>query len=397
MSPSASPWADLWPLDPSVDYLNHGSFGACPRAVLEAQAGLRARMEREPMDFFVRALPGLLDGARAALAPFVGADADDLAFVPNATAGVNAVVRSLALAPGDEILTTDHAYAACRKTLEYVASRTGAHVVAAKVPFPLVHEDDVVAPVVAAVTPKTRLALLDHVTSPTGLVFPIERLVAELSARGVDTLVDGAHALGMVPLRLAKLGAAYYTSNAHKWLCAPKGAAFLFVRRDRQRGLHPSSISHGYEPGSPEARFKKEFDWTGTVDPTAFLTIPFCLEYLGGLVPGGWPALQRENRVLALRARAVFRERFGGDPACPDDMVGAMASFVLPAAAPGSPASGLDREQLGDALRARGVESWFHPVPSGGAMLVRLSAQLYNDEGQYRRLAGLLAEALGAG
>ena len=395
--PATSPWAGLWPLDPAVAYLNHGSFGACPTAILERQSELRARLEREPVDFLVRALPGLLDEARAALAPFVGADADDLVFVPNATAGVHAVVRSLPFGPGDEILTTDHAYAACRKSLDYVGARTGARVVVAEVPFPLGGEDDVIEPVLAAVTPRTRLAMLDHVTSPTALAFPIERLVAALSERGVDTLVDGAHALGMVPLHLARLGAAYYTSNAHKWLCAPKGAAFLHVRRDRQKGLHPSSISHGYEPGSPEAHFKREFDWTGTTDPTAPLTIPFCLTYLGGLLPGGWPELMGKNRKLALRAREIFLERFGGEPACPEGMVGSIASLVLPSPSLGSPAFGLSREAVGDWVRSRGVESWFHLVPSGASMLVRLSAQLYNDGSQYRRLAALLAEALGAG
>jgi isopenicillin-N epimerase len=392
------PWADLWLLDPAVDYLNHGSFGACPKAILEKQSELRLRLEREPVDFLVRALPGLLAETRAALAGFVGADGDDLAFVPNATAGVNAVVRSLAFSPGDEILTTDHAYAACKKTLDYVAARTGAHVVAAKVPFPLRGEDDVIEPVLAAVTPRTRLAMLDHVTSPTALVFPVELLVRELSARGVDTLVDGAHALGMVPLDLTRLGAAYYTANAHKWLCAPKGAAFLHVRRDKQRGLHPVAISHGYAGG--EARFKEEFDWTGTPDPTASFCIPDCIAYLGGLLPGGWPAVMAANRALALEARAILCEDLGVSPPAPASMIGAMASVLLPAPAPGSPAQRLDREQLADWIRARNSEPWFYgwPVGSvGGGKLVRVSAQLYNTEAQFVRLAGLLAEALREG
>ena len=388
-------YADLWSLDPAVDYLNHGSFGACPKAILEKQSELRARLEREPVDFLVRHAPGLLAEARAALGAFVGADGDDLAFVPNATAGINAVVRSLAFSPGDEILTTDHAYGAARKTLDYVASRTGARVVAVPVPFPLRDGEEVVRAVLSAVTPHTRLAMLDHVTSPTALVFPIERLVHELSARGVDTLVDGAHAVGMVPLDLTRLGAAYYTSNAHKWLCAPKGAAFLHVRRDRQKGLHPVSISHGYAGG--EARFREEFDWTGTIDPTPALTIPFCIEYLGGLVAGGWPALMTRNRDLALRAREIFLERFGGRPPCPDSMLGAMAAVPLPSPSKNSSLFGLDREALSDRMRARGVESWLHPSPSDGAMLVRLSAQLYNSEEQYVRLASLLAEALREG
>jgi isopenicillin-N epimerase len=392
---SRSPWSDLWPLDPAVDYLNHGSFGACPRAILERQSELRLRLEREPVDFLVRALPSLLAEARVALAGFVGADGDDLAFVPNATAGVNAVVRSLAFSPGEELLTTDHAYAACKKTLDYVASRTGARVVVARVPFPLGGEEDVIEPVLAAVTPRTRLAMLDHVTSPTALVFPIERLVAGLSARGVDTLVDGAHALGMVPLDLTRLGAAYTTGNAHKWLCAPKGAAFLHVRKDRQKGLHPVAISHGYAGG--EARFKDEFDWTGTADPTAALCIPDCIAYLGGLLPGGWPAVMAANRALALKARAAICEALGVSTPAPELMIGAMASVPLPVPAPGSPAARLGREELADWTRARGVEPWFYDWPPGGGKLVRVSAQLYNTEGQFVRLAGLLAEALREG
>jgi len=387
-----SPWADLWPLDPAVDYLNHGSFGACPKAILEKQSELRARLEREPMDFFVRELPGLFAEARAALAGFVGADGDHLAFVPNATAGVNAVVRSLAFEPGDELLTTDHAYAACRKTLDYAASRTGARVVAAQVPFPLSGVDEVVSAVLSRVTSRTRLAMLDHVTSPTALIFPIERLVGELSARGVDTLVDGAHALGMIPLDLSRLGAAYYTANAHKWLCAPKGAAFLHVRRDRQKGLHPVSISHGYAGG--EARFKDEFDWTGTADPTAALCVPDCIAYLGGLVPGRWPALMEANRALALKARAAICEALGVASPAPESMLGAMASVPLPISGPTTPAQSLGREALADWMRARGVEPWFYDWPAGRGKLVRVSAQLYNTEGQFVKLAGLLAEAL---
>jgi isopenicillin-N epimerase len=394
MSPK-SPWADLWPLDPAVDYLNHGSFGACPKVILEKQSELRSRLEREPVDFFVRALPGLLAEARAALAGFVGADGDDLAFVPNATAGINAVARSLAFSPGDELLTTDHAYAACKKTLDYVASRTGAQVVVASISFPLRSEEEVASAVLSRVTSHTRLAMLDHVTSPTALVFPIQRLVRELSARGVDTLVDGAHALGMVPLDLARLGAAYYTANAHKWLCAPKGAAFLHVRKDRQKGLHPVAISHGYAGG--EARFKEEFDWTGTVDPTAALCIPDCIEYLGGLLPGGWPELMATNHALALKARAAICGALGVSTPAPESMLGAMASVPLPVSAPTTPARRLGREELADWMRARGSEPWFYDWPVGRGKLVRVSAQLYNTEGQFVRLAGLLAEALREG
>lgn len=387
-----SPFAALWPLDPRVAYLNHGSFGACPRAVLEAQAELRARLEREPVDFLVRELPARLAAARDALGAFVHASGDDLAFVTNATGGVGAVLRSLDLAPGDELLTTDHAYGACRKTLDFVAARSGAGVVVARVPFPLGSGDDVLEPLLAAVTPRTRLALLDHVTSPTGLVFPLERLVPALRERGVETLVDGAHAPGMLPLDLDALGAAYYTGNAHKWLCAPKGSAFLHVRRDRRRGLHPLTISHGYDGGEA---FRAEFDWTGTVDPTPWLVIPECLAHLGALVDGGWPALMARNRALALHARATLGAALGTPAPCPEELIGALAALPLPSPRPGSPAARLDHEALTSYCRAQGVETWFFQWPCAGGKLVRVSAQLYNSAPQFRALAALLRRAHG--
>jgi isopenicillin-N epimerase len=381
-----NPYAALWGLDPTVDYLNHGSFGACPAAVLKVQADLRDELEREPVDFLSRRLPARLDEARTALARFLGADPADLVFVSNATMGVNAVVRSLPFAPGDEILTTSHVYAACHKTLRYVAERCGARVVVAPLPFPLADPEQVVDAVLAAVTGRTRLALLDHVTSPTALVLPIERLVRELQERGVETLVDGAHAPGMVPLALSGLGAAYYTGNCHKWLCAPKGAAFLHVRRDRQEGLHPTVISHGYEGG-----FHAEFDWTGTADPTAVLCVAAAIRYMGSLLPGGWAELMARNRALALECRGILQDALGVPAAAPGTMIGSIASVALPPAAPVSIAASFDRDRVGSWIRERGVESWFHDAP---LPLVRVSAQLYNDAEQYRLLAALLLKLL---
>lgn len=379
--------ASHWYLDRSVTYLNHGSFGACPAPVLQAQSALRLAMEREPVDFLAKELSSRLDTARSALAAFLRADPSDLVFVPNATAGVNAVLRSLAFTSGDELLVTNHTYAACRKTVDFVANRTGAHIVVARIPFPCAHEDEIMASVWGCVTPRTRLALLDHVTSPTGLIMPIARLVHDLQARGIDTLVDGAHAPGMVPLDLPAIGAAYYTGNAHKWLCAPKGAAFLHVRRDRQTHLHPTVISHGYTAG-----FHAEFDWTGTFDPTAWLCIPEALRFMGDLLPGGWPQVMAVNRDLALQARDLLLDSCGIAAPCPDTMIGSIASIPLPPATAGAPAYGLDCAGLHDWFRERAVETWVHPNP---LPLLRISAQLYNDLGQFELLARLLREALG--
>jgi len=387
-------FSHLWSLDPGVVFLNHGSFGACPTEVLRFQADLRAEMEAEPVRFLSRELDDRLDAARGALGAFVGADPDDLAFVTNATGGVNAVLRSLTFAADDELLTTDHAYNACRNALTYVAQRTGARVVVVTLPFPTT-PDAIVEAVLAGVTPRTRLALLDHVTSPTALVLPIERLIPELARRGIDVLVDGAHAPGMVPLDLGALGATYYSGNCHKWLCAPKGSAFLWVRRDRHADVRPLTISHGANARRPgRARFRLEFDWTGTSDPTAWLTVPKAIDYVGALLLGGWPAVMARNHALALEARGLLCDAVGTVPPCPETMVGSLASVVLP---DGPTADVFWRNP--DPLQPRLFDAWGIEVPimsfpSAPRRLARVSAQLYNDRAQYVRLAEALRKEL---
>jgi len=379
-----------WTLDPGIDFLNHGSFGACPRPVLEAQAELRARMERQPVRFLARELEGLLDEARGALAQFVGADPDDLAFVPNATSGVNTVVRSLVLEPGDELLTTDHAYNACRNALAWHEPR-GAKVTVARVPWPIAGPEQVVDAVLGAVTERTRLVLLDHITSPTGLIFPVAEMVRRLGERGIDTLVDAAHAPGMLPLDLRELGAAYYTGNCHKWLCAPKGAAFLYVRRDRQASIRPLTISHGANAQRPErSRFRLEFDWGGTDDPTPFLCVPHAIRFLAGLFPGGWQELRERNHELALRGRTLLCSALKAPPPAPEQMLGSLASVPLPDQA-GPPLRGAFWHPLQKALLEKHrIEVPVMVFPAFPKQLVRISAQAYNSEEQFARLASAL-------
>jgi len=391
--PSANAWRHLWPLDRDVTFLNHGSFGACPRAVLDAQSRLRERLESEPVLFLDRDLEGLLDDARGALGGFVGAAPEDLAFVPNATTGANTVLRSLDFGAGDELLATDHTYNACRNALEAVTARAGARVVVATLPFPLTAPEQVVDATLDRVGPRTRLALVDHVTSPTGLVLPIERMVRELQSRGVDVLVDGAHAPGMVPLDLNALGAEYYTGNCHKWVCAPKGSAFLHVRRDRQKGVHPLVVSHGANsPRADRSPFRLEFDWTGTADPTAFLTVPEAIRYMGSLLPGGWPALMAHNRSTALAARDRLAAALGVAAPAPDSMIGSLAALPIPAGFfPAAPPR--TRDPLQAALFER--HRLELPVFTWAALscrILRVSAQVYNAAADYERLA----QALGA-
>jgi len=345
----------------------------------------------------VRDLESLLDEARRALAEFLGAEADDLVFVPNATAGVNTVLRSLRFKRGDELLVADHEYNACRNALDFAAEQSGARIVVAPVPFPLDGAKQVMNVVLDRVSARTRLALLDHVTSQTGLVLPIQQLVQDLAGRDIDTLIDGAHAPGMVPLNLRQLGATYYTGNCHKWICAPKGAGFLYVRRDRQEFVRPLSISHGANsPRADRSRFLIEFGWTGTWDPSACLSVAEALRFVGSLLPGGWPAIMIRNRRLALAARKMLCRALRIELPCPDEMIGSLASIPLPDALSPEPAkSPLYLDPLQDRLLANyRIEVPIIPWPAPPKRLLRISAQLYNSLPQYRLLADALDEEL---
>lgn len=395
-------------LDPAVAFLNHGSYGSCPAPVLEAQRHWRDRLEARPVAFLGRELEGHLDEARRALAGLLGADPEGLAFVSNATTGVATVLGSLRFRPRDELLTTDHEYNATLNALRRAADRDGASVVVARIPFPIAAPSEAVEAVLAAVTPRTRLALLSHVTSPTALVLPIAELVAELDRRGVDVLVDGAHAPGMLPLALDALGAAYYTGNAHKWLCAPKGAAFLWARADRRDALRPLVTSHGAnDPRLDRSRFRLEFDWTGTNDPTPWLSIPEAIRVVGSLDPKGWPGIMAANRALAIAARDRVTARLEITPPAPDEMLGSMAALPLPGLAGASDEAaaelqadlldlGFEVPLIGWPVRAARAGAAADPLHAAlpAATLVRISVQRYNTLAEYERLAEALVGAL---
>jgi isopenicillin-N epimerase len=339
------------------------------------------------MAFLGRDYEALLDQARAALAGFIGVAAADLAFVPNATTGVNAVLRSLHFQPGDQLLTTNHGYNACRNALNFVAERTGAEVVVAAIPFPIASPEHVIAAVMGGVTAQTRLVLLDHVTSQTGLILPIQELVAKLNALGIETLIDGAHAPGMIPLNVSDLGATYYSGNCHKWLCAPKGAGFLYVQPDRQSQIHPLTISHGLNANrSDRSRFLLEFDWTGTDDPTAYLCVPTALQVMQDLLPGGWPAIMTRNRHLVLAARQLLCQTLNLPLPCPDAMIGTLASLPLPEAE--------DCTLQAQLLTKFQIEVPVFPWPNSPQRLIRISANLYNSLSDYQQLAEALAQSI---
>jgi isopenicillin-N epimerase len=373
--------------------LNHGSFGACPTAILKLQSELRQEMEAEPVQFLWRRYEARLEPSRKALARFVGARARDLVFVTNSTTGVNAVARSLAFKSGDELLTTNLDYNACHNVLVEAACRAGAKLVVAQVPFPLQNEDQIVEAVLAAVTSRTRLAMIDHVSSDSAIVLPVTRLVRELKARGVDTLIDGAHAPGMLPLNINKIGAAYYTGNLHKWVCAPKGAAFLWVREDKQSDIQPPVISHGNNrTRAGYTEFQNRFDWTGTFDPTAWMCVKATLDWMGRLLPGGWDQLRERNRLLAVQARQLLCGQLQVDAPCPEKMLGSMAAIPLPNQFQKNvPRGKIAAEQL--ALYGQfGIEVPFNHMGNPPRRYFRISAQIYNSPAEYEFLARALKE-----
>ncbi len=381
-------------LDPSVTFLNHGSFGACPRVVIEAQQDLQRRLEREPVRFFVREASRRIDAAREEIATFVGSAPENLVFVRNATEGVASVLASLRFERGDEIVTTDHAYGACKNALERVASRDGVRVVVAKVPFPIASASEVTSAIDDVITARTKLALIDHVTSPTGLVFPLAEIVSRLEGRGVRVLVDGAHGPGMVPLALDALGASYYTGNLHKWCCAPKGAGLLHVRADRASEIHPAVTSHGMKSRRARPKLWEEFDWTGTSDPTAWLCAPLAIREVGAMRAGGWPAVVDTMRATALRTQRVLCDALGIDLPAPADMIGSLVSVPLPDATGPAPTSSWDVDPLGQRLEdAHRIQVPVMGWPSHPKRLVRVACPLYvGDDDVAKLVAGLRSE-----
>lgn len=384
-----------WTLDPEITFLNHGSFGAAPRPVLDEQRRLRDALEREPMRFLApeRELEPKLDAVRERLAALLGCAAPDLAFVRNATDGCNAVLNSFPFAEGDEVVVTDHGYRACTNAAVHAAERAGARVRVARIPFPLEAPEQALAAIAAACTDWTRLILVDHVTSPTALVLPIAEIVARAHAHGIRVLVDAAHAPGMLPVDLTALGADYTTGNLHKWLCCPKVAGFLHVRPEHQHEVRPAVLSHAATVPRPgRSRFLAEFDWTGTFDPTPLLCAPTAIDFLGSLRPGGLEAHMRANRDLARAGANVLRAALDVELQCPDSMIGSMVTLPLP---PGPPPpdgrTDLLQQRLYEAHRIEVVVTHW---PEPGTRWLRISAQAYNELADYERLAAALQEEL---
>lgn len=389
-----------WLLDPEITFLNHGSFGACPVSILEAQQQFRMELERQPIQFMIRDRPKLLDESRQVLAEFLNTPASDIVFVQNATTGVNSVLGSLKLNQGDELLTTNHSYNACKNAMHSVAEKASATVVVAEVPFPLSSSSEIIEAVLECITSKTRLVMLDHISSSTAIIFPLKELVKEIQGRGIDVLVDGAHAPGLIDLSLSELGAAYYTGNCHKWMCAPKGAAFLYVRPDRQNEIQPAVISHGFNtPQENRSRMQTLFDWTGTSDPSPFLCIPHAINFINTLMPCGWKELAERNHQLAVAARQKICEKLKIEAPVPENMIAALATIPLPdddqADIPDCETEPTPTNRLQTRLYdEHQIEVPVFHFPETPKRWLRVSANAYNSIQDYEKLGDALEHIL---
>ena len=369
----------LWGLDPTVDFLNHGSFGATPLKIRQVQASFLRELEAEPVEFLARRLPERLLQVRRRLGLFLGADPAGLALIPNASTGVATVLNSLDWREGDEVVLADHAYNAVRRSIAYLGHRYGVREALATVPFPLLEAGQIVEAFARAIGPRTRLILVDHITSATALVFPVAEIIALGRQRGIPVLVDGAHAPGSLALHLDHLGADFYTGNLHKWVCTPKGAAFLYVAAPWRDRVHPLVISHGYGQG-----FEAEFDWIGTLDPSPWLSIPAALEFQEGL---GWEQTRAYNHGLVAEGRQLLAKALGVVPPHPDDRSLYAGMAVLPF--PGRALPGVQQDLNARMFKEHRIEVPFTAYDD--RLWIRISAQRYNHVDQYRRLAKILS------
>ncbi len=390
-----SEFASFWNFDPETVFLNHGSFGACPTEVNNYRAGLLDRLEKQPVNFIQREYMPRITGIIEKLENFTGASPGSIVLVTNTTTGINTVLSNLSINPGDELVTTGQEYFSSANILRTSAAKYDAKCVEVQIESPVSGPDQVIDSILSGVTPRTVLVLIDHISSPTGMIFPVKELVSRLDLLGIDVLVDGAHGPGMVPLNLDELGAAYYTGNCHKWMCAPKTAALLYVRPDKQRNFRPALMSHIASDFDVEmSDFQIEFFWNGTIDPTPRMSIPFTIDFMESLHPGGWTGIMNENHEKAIRAERLICGRLGIEPSCPESMIGSMAAIPLS----WKPPSDLPPPEGSDPLqnwlfREKQIEIHvtFTSIPHG--RFLRLSAQIYNSDAEFEYLCESLMEA----
>lgn len=392
--PSYSAHEIHWNHDKNTVFLNHGSFGSCPTRILDKQNQIKTQTESDPVKALTEDFESVYNENKEALARFTGCNANDLVFIKNTTMGVNTLLHSLSFNEGDEILTHSHAYGACLNVLKYYAERSRCKLIIADIPFPITHEDEITTPLLNAVTTKTKLVLLDHITSATGIIFPVEKLTQQLESRGIEVLIDGAHAPGMLDLNISSIAASYYTGNCHKWICSPRGSALLHVRKDKQHKIRPLQISHYHDLyEGTDRHWSAQFMWPGTDDYSSYFMVKDSIDYMQTLL-GSWDLLRAHNRKMCLEARKMIADRIGVELPAPDTMIGHLATLL----AENKPDLPKTLFNMNAPLKKKLFEEYRIQIPvflfnaNQPRMWIRISVQAYNSMEQFNYLADCLED-----
>jgi isopenicillin-N epimerase len=383
-----TPFQHLFPLDPHIVALNHGSYGSSPYTILEQYAAHKMNLERNPNRFLGYELRNLLYNATEKLAAFIHAPTEQVAYIPNTTFGVNSVIKSFSWSSSDTILTTSQAYNACKNVISEASQRYGCAIEVVDIPFPIGEDTDIVGRILEKMNENVRLIMLDHVVSPTSLILPVGEIISAARAQGIATLIDGAHAPGMLPLSMEALRPDFYVGNCHKWLCAPRGTAFLYVDRQYLDSIHPAVTSHGFnDPDPSRSRFEKEFSWLGTNDYIAYLCVPDTIALLGTLLPRGWEDIYERNHQLAIAAYELVKESLQLTPAYPNHACfGSMATLPI--------SDGDSIDLVAKAFNEAQLDVLVYQWPGAPRRNIRLSCHLYNDIRQYEYMVSVMKRLL---
>ena len=374
---------DQFFLDPDITFLNHGSFGACAKPVYENLLNWQMQMEWEPVHFFEETIFDALKKSRQILGKYINCPADDMVYFPNPTTAINAAARSLKLEPEDEVLSTNHIYGALDRTWKYICNKNEAKFVKADIPFPIQSKDEFLIRFFKAITSKTRVIFLSHITSMTAMIFPVEEVVEFAGENNILSIIDGAHVPGHIPLNINTLNPDIYTGACHKWMCSPKGTSFLYVKKEMQENIHPLVVSWGWESENPsDSQFLDWHEWQGTRDMSAFLTIPTSVKFMDD---NDWPNVSRKCREMVIQTRNQLLNYLKISPPCPDDWLGQMASIPMP---------------FNDAFEIKNVllNKYHIQVPIftwEGKVYLRYSIQAYNSESDLEKLLSAIKELLG--
>lgn len=392
--PNYSAHASHWSIDSNVVYLNHGSFGATPSAVLAKQRTYQDAMEHQAIDYFIQQLPNLIQESKSCLAQYVGTSNHNIIFTPNTTTGVNTILNSLTANAGDHWLNTNHGYGACNRAFAHYAHKQRCVLDTVIIDYPITDASHILTAIEAAITPHTTTALIDYITSASAIIFPIAEIIALLHSKGIQVIVDAAHAPGMVPFAIDELKPDYLVANCHKWLCSPKGSAFVYVAPQHQEHIHPLIISHYNDvaPTSP-MHWSNQYMWDGTHDYSAYIAVQHAINYLPTILGTGWLGVMNHNKSLALQGATIIANKLSVALPAPDHMLGSIINIPLPQGIVGDYAFHSTTQFKDMLLSKYGIEVPINFFPVAPTQWLRISAQLYNSIAQYEYLAHcLLAE-----